>query len=87
MFLSFAAAIVVIGGGAYANERIKTTLTAANVTQSLSENRDGWLVGAGVERMLTDHVSGRLEYRYSDFSNGDGKYDRHQLLTGISYRF
>lgn len=52
-----------------------------------SDDRDGWLVGGGVERKLTDKVSARLEYRYSDFSESAGKFDRHQILIGAAYRF
>jgi outer membrane immunogenic protein len=73
--------------GGYTNERIRTTLTSASGTLISSEDRDGWLIGGGAEYKITDSVSARLEYRYADLSEGDGKYDRHQLLTGISYRF
>ena len=78
---------LVYARGGYTNDRVRTTLTSASGTTSASEDRDGWLVGGGVERLITDHVSARLEYRYADLSNGDGKYDRHQVLTGITYRF
>ncbi|WP_421855315.1 outer membrane protein [Novosphingobium sp.] len=60
--------------------------TGANAAQA-AENRDGLLVGAGIERAILPHLSARLEYRYSDFSKGDGKFDRHQTLLGIAYRF
>jgi len=56
-------------------------------TRSVSEDRDGWLVGGGLERILTDHISARLEYRYFDLGEGGGRYERHHLLTGITYRF
>ena len=78
---------LVYGRAGYTNDRVKTTIVSPTLTRSASEDRDGWLVGGGVERMVTDHVSARLEYRYADLSNGDGKYDRHQVLTGITYRF
>lgn len=78
---------LVYARGGYTNDRIHTTLTSATGPKSASEDRDGWLVGAGVERKITDHVSARLEYRYADLSNGDGKYDRNQVLTGITFRF
>lgn len=78
---------LVYARGGYANERIRSSLVTTTGTTTASENRDGWLVGGGVERIITDHVSARLEYRYTDFSNGDGKFDRHQTLLGVSYRF
>ena len=78
--------LVYVRGG-YTNDRVRTTLTSATGTTSASDDRDGWLVGAGVERKLTQRVSARLEYRYADLSNGSGKYDRHQVLTGVAYHF
>ncbi|WP_206243742.1 outer membrane protein [Novosphingobium terrae] len=52
-----------------------------------STDRNGWLLGGGVERKLTDKVSARVEYRYTDLSEGNGKFDRHQVLLGVAYRF
>ncbi len=36
---------------------------------------------------ITDRVSARAEYRYSDFGNNGGQYDRHQTLVGLSFNF
>jgi outer membrane immunogenic protein len=52
-----------------------------------SGNLDGWQVGGGFEYAITDHVSARAEYRYSDFGTAGGQYDRHQTLVGVSYNF
>ncbi|MEW4468961.1 outer membrane protein [Parasphingorhabdus sp. JC815] len=73
--------------GGYANARVRTTLVSDNATSRASDNLDGWLVGGGVERMLTNNISARLEYRYTDFGNNGGLYDQHQALVGISYNF
>lgn len=73
--------------GGYTNARIRTTVTTAGDVQTASDNQDGWLVGGGVERQLTQNVSARLEYRYSKLSEGDGKDYRHRVLAGLSYRF
>lgn len=78
--------LVYVRGG-YANERFRTTLAEAGGSASIAQNRDGWLVGAGVERIIIPHVSGRVEYRYTDFSKDGGKFDRHQVLAGLAYRF
>jgi len=78
---------LVYARGGYTNERIRATLTTASGTTQAAEGRDGWLAGAGVERMVLPHLSARVEYRYADLSQGDGKYDRHQLLTGIAWHF
>ena len=73
--------------GGYENLRLISSAASLSLRESASDNRDGWLVGAGVERQLTRHASARLEYRYSDLSDrGDG-YDRNRLLAGITYRF
>lgn len=73
--------------GGYANTRVRTTLETINGTLSDSENLDGWLVGGGLEYALTRNISTRLEYRYSDFGNDRGQFDRHQTLIGVSYNF
>lgn len=73
--------------GGYTNARVKTSVENAAGIRSASANRDGWLLGGGIEHALSDNVSARAEYRYSDLSEGDGKFDRHQALFGIAYRF
>lgn len=73
--------------GGYTNARVRTAIEDSAGIHSASSNRDGWLVGGGVEHALSDNVSARAEYRYSDLSDGRGKFDRHQALFGISYRF
>ena len=39
------------------------------------------------ERALTDEISARLEYRYTDLGSDGGEFDQHQALVGISYNF
>lgn len=78
--------LVYVRGG-YANSRVRTTLVSEDGTARASHNLDGWLVGGGVERALTDRISARLEYRYTDLGNDGGQYDQHQALVGISYNF
>lgn len=80
--------------GGYSNGRFRFGDGAG----SFSDNRDGWLLGAGVERALTPNMSARVEYRYSDFGDladivaydratRDVSVNRHQVLLGVSYRF
>ncbi|MBN9144568.1 MULTISPECIES: outer membrane protein [unclassified Novosphingobium] len=73
---------------AYVRGGYSNALTGANIGNIHgSDDRDGWLLGGGVERKLTDKVSARVEYRYSDFSEGNGRFDRHQIFAGVAYRF
>jgi outer membrane immunogenic protein len=78
--------LVYVRGG-YANTRAEVTSTVANVTTSGKKTFDGWFVGGGVERKLTDNISARVEYRFNDFDANNTKYQRHQALVGVAYRF
>lgn len=73
--------------GGYDNMRARTTVAGFDTALSSTDNYDGWMVGGGFERALGDKVSTRLEYRYSDLGNGASKFDRHQVLLGVGYRF
>jgi outer membrane immunogenic protein len=73
--------------GGYSNALVEGVAATPTSYLRASDDRDGWLVGGGVERKITDRVSARLEYRYTDFSEGQGKFDRHQVLAGVSYHF
>lgn len=66
----------------------------------VSTNRDGWSLGAGVEQMLTENVSARVEYRYTKFNSfssdalnaavGDDasvRVNRNRVMAGVNYRF
>lgn len=78
---------LVYARGGYTNARVRTTIEDEAGLRVASSDRDGWTVGGGVERAITDNISARLEYRYADLSDGDGKFDRHQALVGVAYRF
>ncbi len=78
--------LVYVRGG-YANTRADVSRTLANVTTTGKQTFDGWFVGGGVERKLTDTISARLEYRFNDFDANNSKYQRHQALVGVAYRF
>jgi len=75
--------------GGYANTRADYTRDVSNAAVSDRNTYDGWFVGGGVERKLLDNVSTRVEYRYSDLGDNinTGKYERHQVLAGVAYRF
>lgn len=73
--------------GGYANVRVGTELRGAETSGRGSATLDGWLVGGGFEQRLLGNVSGRLEYRYSEFDGSNTGYQRHELLLGAAYRF
>lgn len=73
--------------GGYENTRARLTSTVGNLVDSDKRTYDGWFVGGGIERQLIDHVSTRLEYRFSDLGSDGRDYNRHQLLLGVAYKF
>lgn len=61
-----------------------------------AKNRDGYTLGAGYERLLSDRISARLEYAFGDYGRDsrpgiggpvDLKYQRHGISAGINFRF
>ncbi|QYM72846.1 porin family protein [Pseudochrobactrum sp. Wa41.01b-1] len=74
-----------------------TQVRDSNDADSEKKFRTGWTAGAGVETMLTQNVSAKLEYRYSDFGTKNitmdnvavpaGKLQSHDIRLGIGYKF
>ncbi len=65
---------------------------------SYSDVRNGWTAGVGVEHMLTNKISARIEYRYTDFGRADfgntainsidrSNVDQHAVRAGLSLKF
>ena len=75
---------LVYARGGYTNARVRTSIADVSGIQSDSDNQEGWLAGAGVERQLAPNTSARIEYRYSKFSEDNA---RNRVLAGLSYRF
>lgn len=73
--------------GGYENLRGSVRIIDAVGSRYNKDTLDGWSLGGGVERMLTQKVSARIEYRYSDLGGGDTKFQRHQALVGVAYHF
>jgi outer membrane immunogenic protein len=83
---------LVYAKGGWVNSRYDVEIGA----DSVRRNRDGWTIGGGVEQMLAQNVSARVEYRYSDFKSFNGTAggnafsvnpDRHQVMAGVNFRF
>lgn len=58
----------------------------------------GWTVGAGIEAMVAENVSAKLEYRYSDYGTqayeflpsplvSDSTITAHSLTAGVNFHF
>ena len=61
-----------------------------------SKDNVGYTVGAGVEAKITDDISTRLEYRYSDFGSKtydlgntsiSSGFDEHSIRAGVALKF
>ncbi|WP_018075417.1 outer membrane protein [Novosphingobium nitrogenifigens] len=72
--------------GGYSNVRASTIINAETPIY-VSGSQNGWMLGGGIEQYVTKHITGRMEYRYTNLSEGAGKFDRHQLLLGVAYHF
>lgn len=74
-----------------------TQVKFSDATSSDDKFRIGWTAGVGAETFLTQNVTARLEYRYSDFgkkdfqldsgSVNDGGLQTHDLRLGVGYKF
>lgn len=74
--------IYVIGGYSYAEFDFdsKVEVPAQSVSEGFKESVDGFHVGAGIEAMLTDNLTARIEYRYT-------KYGKHEVESQLSPEF
>lgn len=82
---------LVYGTGGLAFGEVK----AKDASYSDSATRTGWTLGGGVEAAVTDHVTTRVEYRYTDL--GKDSYDLttptdidssgSRLTVGLGFKF
>jgi outer membrane immunogenic protein len=91
---------LVYAKGGYTNASMDV-LASDNTTDVETDlDLDGWRVGAGVEQMMGENVFVKLEYRYSNYKEGeveapsgaesdrfDVDLDRHQVMLGVGARF
>ena len=86
----------------YTNARFKASLDGDTVDQTSSFDTDGYRLGAGVEQAIAERAFVKLEYRYSNYSEGEIDFeddtlpdsgrvdldlDRHQIVAGVGIRF
>lgn len=94
--------LYVTGGVAFADIKHTYNLTPPPgfASESDSDLRTGWTLGAGAEYAFTNNWSARVEYRYTDFGRrtdapaifGGAFNNRHRetqqaVRAGVSYRF
>ncbi|MDH6229586.1 outer membrane immunogenic protein [Mesorhizobium soli] len=86
--------LLVYATGGLAYGHTKTFIEDAVFGISESKTKAGWTVGAGVEYAVTDHVSLKTEYAYTDLGKAqvlEGMIDRkvnfHTVKFGINYKF
>ena len=61
--------IYLIGGYSYAEYETEISIGGANAT--FDENYDGFHVGGGIETRLTESLTARVEYRYTEYGDED----------------
>ena len=84
------------GGFAFADHSASVSNNAGFLGEYRT-TRSGWTVGAGVEVAVTDNVSAKLEYAYSDFGKWsanhttlggtDFQYHNHAIKAGVNFHF
>lgn len=93
--------MIIYGTGGIAAAQANTSVSpvVGGTSGSYSDTYLGWTVGAGVEAALTQQVSAKLEYAYSDFGSrtaAAGTLDTtatntsltsHAVKLGLNYRF
>ena len=87
------------GGGAWMHiNHVQDILTAGatTATQSISDNRSGFVAGVGLEYAMTENLSALFEYDFYDFGTETENFintplairsDLHTLTVGLNYRF
>ena len=97
--LGTANTLVYVKGG-YTNSKLNVLAGNTNETTDTSFKLDGWRIGAGVERAINNNTFAKLEYRYSNYTDGHIDYmdgdtssefdidtDRHQVVASVGWRF
>lgn len=86
--------------GGYTNQRLDVLASDGTTQTGDKFNLDGWRLGAGVEQAFGSNLYGKVEYRYSNYSDAKLEFvnggttssfdidtDRHQVLAGVGWRF
>ena len=84
----------------YTNARFDVRTSDGTTDTRTNIDTDGWRLGGGVEQAVSDNAFVKLEYRYSNYNEGEVDYvdgpdsgrfdldlDRHQVMAGVGVRF
>lgn len=93
------ATLVYVKGG-YTNSKLNVLAGNTNETTDTSFKLDGWRIGGGVERAINANTFAKVEYRYSNYTDGKLDFpngatserfnidtDRHQVVASVGWRF
>jgi outer membrane immunogenic protein len=89
------------GGYAYSDSRDTVNFAGAPITGFNRGSRDGYTVGGGLEYMIAQNWSAKVEYMYYDFdrnvsatfvpgpflATGNFRDEEHVIKAGLNYRF
>jgi len=93
--------MLIYGKGGYTNAKFDFQSNDGTTELQQDLDLDGWRVGAGAEYALTERAYAKLEYRYSNYQDGEFDFpgdipdsdrlkvdlDRHQVVAGVGLRF
>jgi outer membrane immunogenic protein len=91
---------LVYGKAGYTNARFDVLASDGTTELDTNVDTDGWRLGAGVEQAIASNSFAKIEYRYSNYGEGEVDYpvgpdsgrfdldlDRHQVVGSVGLRF
>lgn len=92
--------VLLYAKGGYTNAKLNILNNNGTAETNYDYKIDGWRAGAGVEYAISGNTYMNVEYRYSNYSDGDVirpngttgvdlniDTDRHQIMAGLGMRF
>ena len=93
--------VLVYAKGGYTNAKLNLLANDGTTEFRQDIDLDGWRAGAGVEYAINPSTFFNVEYRYSNYSEGEVDFegdlpdsdrfdvdlDRHQIMAGVGMRF
>lgn len=92
--------VLLYAKGGYTNAKLNVLSNDGTTETDRDFKLDGWRAGAGVEYAINSNTYMNLEYRYSNYEDGEVVFpdgststdfnvdlDRHQVMAGVGMRF